>query len=140
MLSAEDNEILTRVGPGTPMGNLLRRYWIPACLSSEIGQPDGPPARVRLLGEDLVAFRDTGGAVGLIEERCPHRGASLFYGRNEECGAALHLPRLEVRRQRAVHRPAVRDPVVRAPDQDDVLPGPRVGRDRLGVPGAGVDR
>ena len=86
MLSAEDNEILTRVGPGTPMGNLLRRYWIPACLSSEIGEPDGPPARVRLLGEDLVAFRDTAGAVGLIEERCPHRGASLFYGRNEECG------------------------------------------------------
>jgi hypothetical protein len=81
VLSAEDNEILTRVGPGTPMGNLLRRYWIPACLSSEIGTPDGPPARVRLLGEDLVAFRDTGGAVGLIEERCPHRGASLFYGR-----------------------------------------------------------
>jgi phthalate 4,5-dioxygenase oxygenase subunit len=68
------------------VGNLLRRYWIPACLSSEVGQPDGPPARVRLLGEDLVAFRDTGGAVGLIEERCPHRGASLFYGRNEECG------------------------------------------------------
>jgi phthalate 4,5-dioxygenase oxygenase subunit len=86
VLSAEDNEILTRVGPGTPMGNLLRRYWIPACLSSEIGQPDGPPARVRLLGEDLVAFRDTRGAVGLIEERCPHRGASLYYGRNEECG------------------------------------------------------
>ena len=86
MLSAEDNETLTRVGPGTPMGNLLRRYWIPACLSSEIGQPDGAPARVRLLGEDLVAFRDTRGAVGLIEERCPHRGASLFYGRNEECG------------------------------------------------------
>jgi phthalate 4,5-dioxygenase len=86
VLSAEDNEILTRVGPGTPMGNLLRRYWIPACLSSEIGQPDGPPARVRLLGEDLVAFRDTAGAVGLIEEQCPHRGASLFYGRNEECG------------------------------------------------------
>ena len=86
MLSAEDNEILTRVGPGTPMGNLLRRYWIPACLSSEIAEPDGPPARVRLLCEDLVAFRDTNGAVGLIEERCPHRGASLFYGRNEECG------------------------------------------------------
>jgi phenylpropionate dioxygenase-like ring-hydroxylating dioxygenase large terminal subunit len=86
VLSAEDNEILTRVGPGTPMGNLLRRYWIPACLSSEIAEPDGPPARVRLLCEDLVAFRDTNGAVGLIEERCPHRGASLFYGRNEECG------------------------------------------------------
>jgi phenylpropionate dioxygenase-like ring-hydroxylating dioxygenase large terminal subunit len=86
MLSAEDNEVLTRVGPGTPMGNLLRRYWIPACLSSEIPEPDGPPARVRLLGEDLVAFRDTEGSIGLIEEQCPHRGASLFYGRNEECG------------------------------------------------------
>jgi phenylpropionate dioxygenase-like ring-hydroxylating dioxygenase large terminal subunit len=86
VLSAEDNEILTRVGPGTPMGNLLRRYWIPACLSSEMPEPDGAPVRVRLLCEDLVAFRDTNGAVGLIEERCPHRGASLFYGRNEECG------------------------------------------------------
>jgi phthalate 4,5-dioxygenase len=86
VLSAEDNEILTRVGPGTPMGNLLRRYWIPACLSAEIAGPDGPPARVRLLGEDLVAFRDTDGRIGLIEESCPHRGASLFYGRNEECG------------------------------------------------------
>src|SRR5260370_38629836 len=78
VLSAEDNEARTRVGPGTPMGNLLRRYWIPACLSSEIAEPDGPPARVRLLGEDLVAFRDTDGRVGLVEEACPHRGASLF--------------------------------------------------------------
>jgi phthalate 4,5-dioxygenase len=86
MLSAQDNEILTRVGPGTPMGGLLRRYWIPACLSAQVAEPDGPPARVRLLGEDLVAFRDTQGRIGLIEERCPHRGASLFYGRNEECG------------------------------------------------------
>ena len=86
MLSKEDNETLTRVGPGTPMGNLLRRYWIPACLTSEVDEPDGPPARVRLLGEDLVAFRDTNGDVGLIEEQCPRRGASLFYGRNEECG------------------------------------------------------
>jgi phenylpropionate dioxygenase-like ring-hydroxylating dioxygenase large terminal subunit len=86
MLSAEDNEILTRVGAGTPMGNVLRRYWLPACLSSEVAEPDGPPARVRLLGEDVVAFRDTDGKIGLIEEHCPHRGASLFYGRNEECG------------------------------------------------------
>lgn len=86
MLSAQDNEILTRVGPGTPMGDVFRRYWIPACLSSEIAEPDGPPVRVRLLCEDLVAFRDTDGKVGLIEERCAHRGASLFYGRNEECG------------------------------------------------------
>jgi phthalate 4,5-dioxygenase len=80
VLSREDNEILTRVGPGTPMGDLLRRYWIPACLSSEVAEPDGPPVRVRLLCEDLVAFRDTNGHVGLVEESCPHRGASLFYG------------------------------------------------------------
>ena len=86
MLSAEDNEILTRVGPGTPMGTMLRRYWLPACLSSELPEPDGAPVRVRLLCEDLVAFRDTAGRVGLIEERCAHRGASLFYGRNEEHG------------------------------------------------------
>jgi phthalate 4,5-dioxygenase oxygenase subunit len=86
MLSREDNETLTRVGPGTPMGELLRRYWMPACLSSEIPEPDGAPARVRLLGERLVAFRDTDGKVGLLEEECPHRGASLFFGRNEECG------------------------------------------------------
>jgi phenylpropionate dioxygenase-like ring-hydroxylating dioxygenase large terminal subunit len=77
---------LTRVGPQTPMGSVLRRYWIPACLASEIAEPDAAPARVRLLGEDLVAFRDTDGRVGLLEERCPHRGASLFYGRNEHSG------------------------------------------------------
>ena len=86
MLTREDNEILTRVGAGTLMGNLLRRYWLPACLSCEIPEPDCPPVRVRLLGEDLVAFRDTRGQVGLLEEHCPHRGASLFFGRNEECG------------------------------------------------------
>ena len=62
MLSREDNEILTRVSSGTPMGDLMRRYWIPACLSSEIAEPDGAPARVRLLGEDLVAFREIGRA------------------------------------------------------------------------------
>jgi nitrite reductase/ring-hydroxylating ferredoxin subunit len=86
VLSAQDNEILTRVGPGTPMGDLLRRYWTPACLSSEIPTPDCVPLRVRLLGENLVAFRDTDGRIGLTAENCPHRGASLFFGRNEECG------------------------------------------------------
>jgi phthalate 4,5-dioxygenase len=85
MLSREENDLLCRIGPGTLMGNLLRRYWTPACLSSEV-EPDGSPLRVRLLGEDLIAFRDTNGTVGLIDEACPHRGASLFYGRNEECG------------------------------------------------------
>lgn len=86
MLSRQDNELLTSVGATTPMGELLRRYWMPACLSSELGDPDGPPVRVRLLGEQLVAFRDSNGDVGLIEEQCPHRGASLFFGRNEGCG------------------------------------------------------
>jgi phthalate 4,5-dioxygenase len=86
MLSQQDNEILTRVGPGSPMGEVLRRYWTPALLSSELPGPDCDPVRVRLLGENLVAFRDTNGKVGLIQENCPHRGASLYFGRNEECG------------------------------------------------------
>src|SRR5215472_1015052 len=66
------------------MGELLRRYWTPACLTAEIPDPGGPPARVRLLGENLVAFRDTSGRVGLVQENCPHRGASLYFGRNED--------------------------------------------------------
>jgi nitrite reductase/ring-hydroxylating ferredoxin subunit len=86
MFSREENELLTRVGPGTAMGNLMRRYWLPALLSEEIALPDCPPVRVRLLGEDLVAFRDSEGRVGLLDEHCSHRGTSLFYGRNEECG------------------------------------------------------
>jgi phthalate 4,5-dioxygenase oxygenase subunit len=86
MLSAEENELLTSVGAGTTMGALLRRYWTPACLSSEIPEPDSPPVRVRLLSEDLVAFRGTDHRVGLIQENCPHRGASLYFGRNEDCG------------------------------------------------------
>jgi phthalate 4,5-dioxygenase oxygenase subunit len=86
MLTAPDNEILTRVGPGTLMGNLLRHYWQPALLSSELPAPDSPPIRLRLLGEDLIAFRDTNGDIGLVAQACPHRGASLFFGRNEEAG------------------------------------------------------
>jgi len=86
MLSQKDNEALTRVGPGTPMGELMRRYWIPAAFSHQVETPDCPPVRVKLMGEHLVAFRDTAGRVGLIDERCPHRTASMFYGRNEEGG------------------------------------------------------
>jgi nitrite reductase/ring-hydroxylating ferredoxin subunit len=86
MLSREDNERLTRAGPGTPMGELMRRYWIPAGFSQQIEKPDGPPMRVKLLGESLVAFRDSKGRVGLLDERCPHRTASLYFGRNEDCG------------------------------------------------------
>jgi phthalate 4,5-dioxygenase len=80
MLSREDNELLTRVGPGTPMGALMRRYWLPALLSSELPELDCPPIRVKLLGEKLVAFRDSEGRVGLLDEFCAHRRASLFLG------------------------------------------------------------
>src|SRR5215468_6367788 len=86
MLSKEDNDLLTRTGPGTLMGNAMRRYWLPACLASEIAEPDGAPVRVKLLGEELVAFRDSEGRIGLVEEFCPHRRVSLYFGRNEECG------------------------------------------------------
>ncbi|BCJ88404.1 Rieske 2Fe-2S domain-containing protein [Effusibacillus dendaii] len=86
MLKPEENERLTRVGPGTPMGEVFRRYWIPALLSEELPEPDCPPIRVRLLGENLVAFRDTNGTVGLLDRYCPHRRVELFWGRNEECG------------------------------------------------------
>ena len=86
MLSATDNELMTRVGPGTPVGDLIRQYWLPALMSIELAGPDSDPVRVRLLGEDLIAFRDTDGNVGLIDNNCPHRRASMFFGRNEECG------------------------------------------------------
>jgi phthalate 4,5-dioxygenase len=86
MLGAADNELLCRVGPGTPMGKVFREYWIPAVRSDELPSPDCPPLRVKLLGEDLIGFRSTSGAAGLIQNSCPHRGASLFFGRNEEEG------------------------------------------------------
>jgi phthalate 4,5-dioxygenase oxygenase subunit len=86
MLSAEENDVLCRVEGDAPMGRLMRRHWLPACLSEEVAERDGAPVRVRLLGEDLVAFRDTEGRIGLLDEHCPHRRASLALGRNEECG------------------------------------------------------
>jgi phenylpropionate dioxygenase-like ring-hydroxylating dioxygenase large terminal subunit len=86
VLSAEDNELLTRTGPGTAMGTLFRRFWMPVLLAREVPEPDGPPVRVQIMGEQLVAFRDTLGRVGLVDTRCSHRGADLWFGRNEECG------------------------------------------------------
>lgn len=86
MLRPEDNELLCKVGPGTPMGELFRRFWLPALIPAEIAEPDCNPVRLRLLGEDLIVFRDTDGRIGVMEERCPHRRASLYFGRNEECG------------------------------------------------------
>lgn len=86
MLSASDNEYLARTGPGTPMGQFFRTFALPVLLSEELPEPDCPPVRVTVLGEPLVAFRATDGQVGLLGERCPHRTASLFFGRNEESG------------------------------------------------------
>ena len=86
MLTHEENELLTRVEGKAPMGQIFRSHWLPALLSEEVAEPDGTPVRVRLLGENLVAFRDTDGKVGLVAEACPHRNASLVYGRNEEGG------------------------------------------------------
>src|SRR6266508_2236025 len=85
MLSKEDNELVTRVGPGTPMGNLMRKFWMPVLFDWEL-DADREPLRMRLLGEDLIAFRATDGSVGMIQDACMHRGASLFFGRNEENG------------------------------------------------------
>ncbi|MDE1156996.1 MAG: Rieske 2Fe-2S domain-containing protein [Neorhizobium sp.] len=85
MITAEENEQLTRVGPGTIMGEFIRQFWMPACLSSEI-KADGDPMRLMLMGEKLIAFRDSDGNPGILDHRCPHRCASFFFGRNEEGG------------------------------------------------------
>ncbi len=85
MTTASDGVELTRVGPGTVMGQLMREYWIPALLSSEL-ERGGAPLRLMLLGEKLIAFRDSAGRAGVMDHRCPHRSASLFLGRNEEDG------------------------------------------------------
>jgi phthalate 4,5-dioxygenase len=86
MVTREENDALTRTGAGTLMGDLLRRYWVPALHGWELPEPDCPPVRVKLLGERLIAFRDTQNRLGLIDEFCAHRGVSLWFGRNEECG------------------------------------------------------
>src|SRR3970040_1915294 len=86
MLSKQDTAYLCRIGPGTPMGNLMRQYWMPAIRSDEVPAPESPPVRIKLLGEELIGYRTTSGEVGLIQNSCPHRGASLFFGRNEEEG------------------------------------------------------
>jgi phthalate 4,5-dioxygenase len=86
MLSRRENEYITQIGPGTPMGGLFRRYWLPALLAEELPEPDCAPVRLRLLGEDLVAFRTTSGRPAVLDTWCPHRNANLFWGRNEEDG------------------------------------------------------
>ncbi len=85
-MTPEENDLLCRVTGSAPMGQIMRRHWIAACLSEEVAEPDGTPLRVRLLGENLVVFRDTKGRLGVLDEYCSHRRASLAYARNEECG------------------------------------------------------
>ena len=86
MLSPADNDLLTRTNAGTPMGEYFRCFWQPVALSEELAEPDSPPIRVKIMGEELVAFRDSNGKVGLVAPKCAHRGADLFFGRNEQCG------------------------------------------------------
>src|ERR1700712_381266 len=86
MLTPDENNLLCRVEGDAPMGQLMRRHWLPACMAEEVAEPDGTPVRIRALGEDLVAFRDSKGRLGVLDEHCPHRRASLVLGRNEECG------------------------------------------------------
>src|SRR3954453_8046233 len=86
MLTHDENVLLTRIEGDAPMGQLMRRHWVPAALSEQLVESDGTPIRLRLFGEDLVAFRDTDGRIGVLGEFCPHRKASLVFGRNEECG------------------------------------------------------
>ena len=86
MLTPEENDLLTRVTGDAPMARLMRQHWTPVCLVEEVAEPDGKPLRVEALGESYVAFRDTQGRLGLLDELCPHRKASLVLGRNEECG------------------------------------------------------
>jgi phthalate 4,5-dioxygenase oxygenase subunit len=89
MITSEENDLLCRVEGDAPMGQLMRRHWVPACMSEEVAEPDGTPIAVRLLGEDLVVFRDTDGRLGVLDEYCPHRRASLVVGRNEGCAASI---------------------------------------------------
>ncbi len=86
MLTADENDLLCHVEGDAPMGQIFRRHWLPACMSEEVPEADGAPLKIRLLGEDLVVFRDSNGKVGVLDEYCPHRRASLVFGRNEECG------------------------------------------------------
>jgi phthalate 4,5-dioxygenase oxygenase subunit len=85
-MTPQQNELMCRVEGDAAMGRVMRGYWLPVCMSSEVAEPDGAPRRARLLGVDLVVFRDSAGRPGVLDEACPHRGASLVYGRNEECG------------------------------------------------------
>ena len=100
MLTNEENDLLCRVGPGTPMGEVLRRYWLPVLTSEELPEPDCPPVRAKLLGEDLVAFRDSDGNVGLLDNYLPPPAGQPLLRPQRGVRPPLRLPRLEVQRER----------------------------------------
>lgn len=132
MLSAKDNAYVTQVGAGMPMGNLFRRFWLPALLAEELPEADCPPVRLKLLGEDLVAFRTTSGQPAVLDTWCPHRNANLFWGRNEEdglrCvyhgwkfnaeGACVDMPNEPPRSQ---FKEKIKQPAYRAVDKGGVI-------------------
>ena len=138
MLSKEENALLTRVGQGTPMGELFLRFWLPALLSSELAEPDSPPVRLRLLGEDLVAFHDTDGRVGIIEPYCAHKLAHLFWGRNEEQGlrCTYHGWKYDVDGNCVDIAERAAGEQLQEQDQARCLPDARAGRRRLGLYGS----
>ena len=137
MLSQQDNERYTRVGKGTPMGELMRRYWHPVAGTSQMMGED-PTMAVRILGEDLVLYRTPDNEFGLIEQRCAHRGVDLLYGIPEKEGIRCCYPRLAVRLQRPVPGAALRADRQHVQGQDHAhrLPGAGVARAHLGLPGA----
>src|ERR1700682_980710 len=116
MLTREENELLCRVAGEASMGQIMRRHWIPACMSEEVAEADSAPVRSRLLGEDLVVFRDSDGRLGVLDEYCPHRRASLALGRNEECGlrCLYHGWKMDVEGN-VVDRPSELHELARAP-------------------------
>ena len=138
MLSQQENEFLTTTNPGTPMGELFRRYWQPFLLKRELPENDGAPVRVRLLGEDLIAFRDSDGRVGLIGERCPHRGASLYFGINQESGIMCIYHGWKYNVDGKLHRHALRrsGQPLHGKGACHCLPHHRVGWGHLGLHGA----
>ena len=118
MLSKEDTDLLCRVGPETPMGELMRRYWIPAIYDWEL-EPDDQPQRIRLLGEDLLAWRDSDGKPAVTQEHCAHRGVSLYYGRNEESGLRCAYHGWKYDANGALRRHAERAGFIGLPQQGD---------------------
>ena len=141
MMTAEENDLLCRVEGDAPMGQIMRRHWMPACLIEEVAEPDGEPLKVRLLGEDLVVFRDSDGRLGVIDEYCPHRRASLAYRPQRGMRAALPLSRLEDGRGRQRRRDGVRaaGKRLRREGEGQGLSGARMGRLRLDLYGPGRD-